>query len=473
MDGWSQYIHATLLKNTNKLTQNIHLIDILTTQLLTALQIQAGESKSNESSAIFSKQFFQVDQKFSKNYESEKEKDFGLNSKIFSKKWITINLEPNLKGTELKYIAEFTHFILNDNLDVAIFFVGSAASESLKEKINQLLLRYNLDLSQVFYFFGQTDLFIYLLSQSQRIFSFSQNETLNQLASVLGTKIFTYISRTDFIYEYGPYGNGHYIISGDKHEILDPEILYTIFMYADQEALHKNRTPLREFLKIHGLTAVPENLQIYRSKIRIPNEGGGVYYEPLLYKQIHFDEWFAQVIGHIARHWYCGWTPAIGKELRRSTLNPNLLQFLRNLNESTDALIKIYEESKNTAIKIQKKCKGLPSAKIMAINNKEELHCLTNKLLELENLVIQLSKIHFPLTFFVNAEKVLMHNLRGSQLLELSHEMSLSFDQLKQGCEILKSWIDFTLKLVKPVAVEINNVIHLKGHMKNNENELV
>ena len=57
-DGWSHYIQAIV---QNGLSQNIHLTDIFTTQLLTALQIHFGEPMNDGNAPVTSKNFFELE----------------------------------------------------------------------------------------------------------------------------------------------------------------------------------------------------------------------------------------------------------------------------------------------------------------------------------------------------------------------------------------------------------------------------
>ena len=57
-DGWSHYIQGVV---QGGVPQDIHLTDILTTQLLTALQLHLGEPKDAGNSPVTSKNFFRLD----------------------------------------------------------------------------------------------------------------------------------------------------------------------------------------------------------------------------------------------------------------------------------------------------------------------------------------------------------------------------------------------------------------------------
>ncbi len=453
-DGWSQYVQSAVLKSDHPVHQNIHLTDILTTQLLTALQIHVGEPAQSGNAAVTSKNFFKL---------KIDDSDFNLDSNIFSKKWICFSFEPTFTECQLELITKVMSLIQKDNPDYHFFLVGDSRTQRFNLDLGLLFSKNEVDTSRVFSFLGRNDFdgIAYLLSHSQWLISICPNDTLTHLASVFGTRILTLLHGSPTLFENGPYGNGHYILFAEEEYGVKPELLYSTWSYANQEWAHRRNISFEIFCKHLEAETKGMAIEVYRSKIRTPGEGGGVYYEPLLQTPMTLVDWFSQVVGHIARHWYCGWTPALGVELFRSRITPNLIQQLRGLKESTHALIKILENAKRTSQVIEQKCTHLVTEKLMDIKTKEEMNILADELSELENLAFRLSNTHPPLKFICHLSKVLMHNLRGTTLSAMSHEMTLSYDQLKLGSEIINEWIDYTLKLAKPVAVRGADVIPL------------
>jgi hypothetical protein len=51
--------------------------------------------------------------------------------------------------------------------------------------------------------------------------------------------------------------------------------------------------------------------------------------------------------------------------------------------------------------------------------------------------------------------KVLMHNLKGQQISELGRETAACYRQLNDGVSVLREWLQYSMKLAKPVAVPI------------------
>src|SRR5262249_31707586 len=154
-----------------------------------------------------------------------------------------------------------------------------------------------------------------------------------------------------------------------------------------------------------------------------------------------------------ARFWYCGWTPGVGKEIHRETINPTLIQKLRELKETSELFSKIYEKACQTAADLKNKSSHLKSDKLMGIQDREELQRLGNSLLHLDSLSERLIQVHPMLRGFINMTKVLMHHLEGGQISEISKETAESYQQVRDGINIFKEWVDYTLKLAKPTAI--------------------
>jgi hypothetical protein len=200
------------------------------------------------------------------------------------------------------------------------------------------------------------------------------------------------------------------------------------------------------------------SIQIFRSKIRPTQEGGGVFYEPLLNKPLKAEEWSAMVMGHIARAWYCGWVPQIGQEIHRESIDSSLVQKLRELQEAADVLYRVCEQAKKIALTLNWKSSALKSTKLMGIHDKQELQHLGKTLLELELLIERLGKAQPVLRAFSQMTKILMHHLKGTEISELGKETADCYRQLNDGIQILKDWIHFTLELAKPVAIQPTTV---------------
>jgi hypothetical protein len=164
-------------------------------------------------------------------------------------------------------------------------------------------------------------------------------------------------------------------------------------------------------------------------------------------------DWLSLVHAQIARQWYCGWTAPVGSELSRASLNPNLLQDLRALEDSSGVLARVLSEAVKTAEQFHAKSSGLKSEKLMSVSDRETLETQGRKLLELQKLVERLAAADSNLALFSAMLTVLLHNLEGEQISEISKETVHTFKQLEQGVLLMRSWIKHTLQMARPAVV--------------------
>jgi hypothetical protein len=265
--------------------------------------------------------------------------------------------------------------------------------------------------------------------------------------------------------ETGPYGNGHYVIAprdrnatGAASE-LDPEAVYAAWSYAASEWAHRRQITLENHLGQLGMSHVIENIRLTRARIRNASDGGGVVYESQIRRSLTLDEWTSMVMGHTARSWYCGWTPAIGSELARERIGPELLRDLRRLEECTNVLTKICEEASRTATALNLRSLKLKSDRVMGLRDRDDLRELGKKLIELDTLIERMGRTQAPLQAFSQMSKVLMHNLRSTQLAEMGKETADCYRQLGEGVRIMGDWLKHTTGLVRPVAVQTERTL--------------
>lgn len=457
VDGWSDYIQAILQGGS---TQNIHLTDILTTQILTALQIHIGDPTEGGNAPVTSKHFFslELDEKDIQNREKNLNSSFpGLHWGEFStRKRIGLQLRfgDDDQTWNIKNWALLAFYILKNNPECDIVLLGENKDleryhefqSELRNKINDLPNIQKRILSLI----GETDFDLWASSISRCHWLIANNTAAIHLASVLGTRVLNIsIGDTRWL-ETGPYGNGHYVI---ESSVVTPEIAYATWSYGISEWSHQRKHTLLQHLIQLGWDNYAETIRVYRSKIRGAQEGGGVCYESLLKSPFRLEDWTAMVMGHIARSWYCGWAPPVGQELSRSMMNPLLLKSLRELDESSEVLLKVCEEARKTSLTLKLKSAHLKSEKIMKLGDREELKSLGKKILDLDNLMERLGKTHFPLLPFTRMSKVMMHNLKGTQLTELGTESAESYRLLTDGVKILREWIKYSIELAKPTMV--------------------
>jgi ADP-heptose:LPS heptosyltransferase len=477
-DGWSHYIQAIV---QGKISQNIHLTDILTTQLLTAMQIHSGEPLTDGNSAATSKNFFTL---------SLDHQQIQKSSVDMRKKWIAIQLGAGQesKTWDPKNWVKLIQYILKRNSGWGIYLLGGkedlARAQIILDEVGPIAKKSNSLVSLV----GDTnfDLWASIVSRCQWLFA--GDTAAIHLASVLGTRILNLSIGPVRYTETGPYGNGHYIIASnaacegcsddrkqaDQHTCrnLSAEAVYATWLYGSNEWSHRRQFSLENHFTQLSWREHLDSVRIYRSKIRQGNDGGGVVYESMVQAPLQMIDWTSMVMGHIARFWYCGWVPAVGQEISRNTLSPTLLQKLRELNESSEVLSKICNEASKTAMELNRKSSHLKSKKLMGVKDREEIQNLGKALLDLELLIERLGQSHAPLRAFSQMAKVLMHHLKGSDIGELGMETAQSYRQLSDGIQILREWIKFTLELVKPKAIHPSPLATIETLNKSSDKEI-
>jgi len=459
-DGWSHYIQGIV---QGAIGQNIHLTDILTTQLLTALQIHVGDPANEGNSPVTSKGFFSL---------QLGEDELNALGHDLNRKWIGVQLgaAQDAKTWPTDRWTKFLNYVLDRNPDQGIVLLGGPEDEGRAKMILSHFEKLGHSrASSIVSLVGKSsfDLWASVVSRCQWVIA--GDTAVIHLASVLGTRVLNLSIGPVRWSETGPYGNGHYVISSslpcqgcaDRDPLgthtcradVTPEALYATWSYAANEWAHRRQISIDSHFSRLGWSNHLTAIGIYRARIRGTQDGGGVVYEPLLQRPLRLDDWSSMVIGHIARSWYCGWTPGIGQELKREAIAPNLIKQLRELDEASDVLQKICTEAKATALNINRRGSNLKSDKVMNLRDRNDLRELGKKLMELDALVERMGKAHDGLRAFAQMSKVLMHHLRGQQLAELGKETADSYRHLSDGIVILRDWIKYTLSLAKPVVV--------------------
>lgn len=459
IDGWSHFIQAVV---QSELPQNIHTTDILTTQLLTALQIHAGDPNPTAGeSAVTSKTFFNLELG---------EREVFQNLKDVSRKWIGIQLSASCE--ERRYSAEslahFSNQLLRRHPECGIVLLGSSKEDVLAREFFEHIG--TGERTRVVSLVGNTDFDLWASVIGRCHWLVACDSAAIHLASVLGTRVLELAIGGTRYEETGPYGNGHYVLQSALGELPSPELIYGLWAYASSEWSHRRNANLSHHLSELGLTHTIGNHRVFRSKIRNAQDGGGVVYEPLLKHAMTTDDWMSKVTGHLARAWYCGWVPAVGHELDRETLSPSLIQGLRKLNDTSEVLAKIFQESIKTAQELSNKSAKLKSDKVMSLEYRDVLRELGKKLMELETLIERMGTSDPQLQVFNRLTKVLMHNLPGAHLSDLGRETAENYKMLLQGLDLIRDWVKHTLKLIRPVAV-VQNDVKLVGKIGIKESE--
>jgi ADP-heptose:LPS heptosyltransferase len=458
-DGWTHFIQAVVQEG---LDQNIHLTDILTTQLLTALQIHFGEPLPEGNAAVTSKSFFSL--KLS-------ERDTRILAHESSQKWIAIQLGAGdeSKTWDSRNWARFIELVLKRNPDYSIVLLGGKEDLKRERELIRLVGRSPALTSLV----GQTDFDLWASVISRAQWLVACDTAAIHLASVLGTRVLNISVGPARWTETGPYGNGHYVVTSslacaacaagpdDKaasephacREHVTGEAAYATWSYAATEWAHRRQDRIEGHFARLGYPEHLTSIDVRRARIRDTESGGGLVYEQMLQRPLTSDEWLSMTLGHIARSWYCGWVPPVGQELRRERIGPALIQKLRELDEATKVLEKVCGEASLTAMSLKKRGEKLRSDRLMRVQDREEIKDLARKLFELDELMERLGRAQQPLQAFSCMAKVLMHNLSGDHLADLGQESAECYRQLGEGIAILRDWLKHTLGLARPMAI--------------------
>ncbi|MFL5812598.1 MAG: glycosyltransferase family 9 protein [Bdellovibrionia bacterium] len=461
-DGWSHYIQAVVQGGIH---QNIHLTDVLTTQLLTALQIHAGEPADNGDAPVTSKSFFNL------SASVKVDQDLGNRWRDRSKKWIAIQLGAGKeeKTWEPENWAYLISNIIKNHPEYGVFLLGGTEDQERANRLILTLQRQGAHAGSILSLVGRSDFDLWASAVSRSQWLIAADTAAVHLASVLGTRVLNLSFGGVRWNETGPYGNGHYVVASNlpceacevpnsaaKHVCksqLTPDLVYATWSYAIQDSVFRRQLTFEQHMQKQGLGARSRDVRAFRSRIRGGSDGGGVVYEAISPHALKLNDWTSMVMGHIARAWYCGWVPPLGQELTRNAITPQLIQSLRQLQEAAEVLSKICDEATRTAIHLNRHSSKLKSQKIMRIRDREQIQEMSQKLQELDSLIERLGQTQPSLAAFSQMSKVLMHNLMGEQISDLGRETAECYRQLLEGVGILREWIKFTINLARPVAL--------------------
>jgi ADP-heptose:LPS heptosyltransferase len=429
-DEWSVYIDGVI---NGGFIQNIHRIDILTTQLLTTLQIQFHKPTQGENETITSRGFFNLD--YQAILPTVREIDL-------TRKWIMVDLSEN--SNHSISLADWKSFLLTTLEKQVDYYIGVVGTSDLVLTLKSTMpthprLQFHTDVVGF-------DPVCYWLSRAQWVITASLPTV--QIASVLGTRILYLCESQKDLYQFGPYGTGHYVILKPNKVQLD-----AVWRYASTEWTHMRRITVSEYINSDTNTEI--NLDAFRTKIRPVDEGGGVLYEPLLKKHMSYEDWCANVLGQVARYWYCGWVAPIGQEIEAYHLNPFLLQEIRKSDETTKAFLKICRELVKHTLRLSNRASKLKSENVMSISDKMEITAMGKEILEMEELLDRLGRTTYPLESFCRISKILMHNIEEEKLSGLSRQTAAHYKKMADGIKLFRDWLKHTLQLAKPRQVDV------------------
>lgn len=440
MDDWSCYLQGVI---QNGVPQNIHLTDLLTTQLLTALQIKVGEPRDPGQESITSKQFFAL----------ENPPQGWLDEGPTHQKTIAVHLGASSSQAtwSVSEWAKLCREILVRHPDYRIVVLGDERDRERTQGFFERLAELGSGQSRILSLVGRTGFDLWAKALARSSWLIASDTPALHLASILGTRVLYLASAGERFQESGPYGNGHYVLR-PASGVLSSDSVYATWLYAATEWFHSRKESLQDHLKRVGIAE--GEIQVYRSAIRGLKEGGGVHYRPLVDQTLSVEDWSGMVLGQVARAWFCGWTAPTGSEISREMLSPELIQSLRGTSESFSALAKILDQAIECSGRIEKKSDKLKSTHLIDVRMREELQVAGAELQELDALIERLGNVHRPVLALHRMREIFMHNIEGQTLSEVSSEGRQIYERLKTAVEVYRGWIDFTLNLARPRAVE-------------------
>ncbi len=429
-DGWSMYRHAW---SDSPVEQDIHRTDLITTQLLTALQIHSGDpSPDSGMNSVSSKFFFKNTNPALPSAWLDRPK--GL-------KWIAVHA-----GSLPDRIGEWIEMVLRRHPDQGIVVIGEGSGPEIGASSRVIDLREGVHFDPMLAIFSHCGWLV------------SGDHPVLDLASLLNLRVFHSVPVTNREFglkwtERGPYGNGHIVLS--SKEEWRPEIAYAAWSFFQSEWFHKNSLTLHGHFENLSLSSALEEVQIFKSRIRPANEGGGVSYERIAGAVREFEAWMYRVRGQIARGWFCGWLPGVEEEVAKLTLSPELVRKIRALNDSLLVIQQLGTQGRQTALGLEARAKSMKSGYLMSVEDRTEIEESGRKLLEIEELMERVTRVEPELECMVGWYRQVIHNLESSSLSGMARETADAFDLVLEGVDLISAYTRKTLDLAKPKAISL------------------
>jgi ADP-heptose:LPS heptosyltransferase len=431
-DAWSMYREAWLRDET--IEQDIHFTDLITTQLLTVLQIHAGDANPDVGATSVTSKFF-FDVKADALPES-----FRVRAKGF--KWIAIH-----PSSLPERSSEWVDMVLRRHPDHAIVVFGNA-SDLYSHVGNTRVLFLNDEL--------HFDSLVAALSQCTWLVC--GQHAISDLASLLGVRIFyaPEVSAKEFSLkwtEFGPYGNGHIIMASQSE--WKPELAYAAWSYYQGEWFHQYSLTVAGHFDNLGVKSGLEEVQIFKSRIRAPAEGGGVSYEQAEGVSREFEAWMYRVRGQMARAWFCGWLPSIDDEVAKLSLNPKLIKQIRAVHDSVTLMQKLSGQGRGLAVELYEAARQIRgSGYLMSVDERDRIEDFGKKILEVEGLMSRIGQVEPELKGMLKWYQQLMHNMQGVTLAAMAKETIHGFDLVAEAVDLLLVYTHKTLEVARPKAVK-------------------
>lgn len=427
-DAWTMYRHAWC---SSRIEQDIHETDLITTQLLTALQIHAGDGDAEAGPASVTSRYF-----------------FKSTASTLPGEWL--NRPRGLKwiafhaGSAPERSGEWIQMVLKRHPDHGVVVIGTHPDLDLDSHPRLIRLGDGLGF----------DSMVSVLVHCGWIFTGAH--PLSDLASLLNLRVFFNAPLMDGGFglkwtETGPYGNGHVALV--SREEWTPETAYATWSYYQNEWFHKSSVTLQGHFDHLGLLSSLEDLRIYRSRIRPPAEGGGVCFEQTAGPMDEFEGWIYRVRGQMARAWFCGWLPEVDAEVAKLSLTPSLVKRIRTLGESVVVLERLSQEGRMAAIHLKNASERTKTGYLMSVDDRAEIEDSGKKLLEVEGLMARVVSVEPELDGLLQWYRQMIHNLSSQTIAGMAKETANAFDLVTEGLDLISAYTKKTLELAKPKAI--------------------
>ncbi len=188
----------------------------------------------------------------------------------------------------------------------------------------------------------------------------------------------------------------------------------------------------------------------YYTRIRAPQEGGGVALMSDLPVPTSFLEWIAKVRAQVLRSWFCGWMPPIEVIARDFVLNPDLIREIRKHKESNEVFARLAQEGRGYATRLRDLAKSFEGRPVMSLEERGQVDALGQDLVQVETLLSRVTQVTPAFAPLLRFYQVSMRDLRANTIEGMAAETESVFALLIEATDVIQLYCDHTLDRAKP-----------------------